>query len=115
MTTQDMNLRQIIHCYGCYGLWPHNELWDLYRWSGMTFCHINHCYGCYGIWPHNRLWQPRIWTWDRLFIAMGAMDNDLIINYEIFTDDLVWLLVRLIIAMCARENELIIDNDNLPF
>ena len=69
----------------------------------LTMCQIIDCYGCYGIWPHNRLWQPRIWTWDRLFIAMGAMDNDLLMNYEIFTDDLVWLLVKLIIAMGAMK------------
>ena len=130
-----MNLRQIIHCYGCYGLWPHNKLWDIYRWAWMTFSQIYNCYGCYeicyqseiwliypslytqhwitlgqircfgcyGIWPHNRLWQPWIWTWDRVFIAMGAMDNDLLMNYEIFTDDLVWLLVKLIIAMGAMK------------
>ena len=38
-----------------------------------------------------------------LFIAMGAMDYDLIINYEIFTDELEWLLVKSIIAMGAMK------------
>ena len=34
---------------------------------------------------------------------MGAMDYDLIINYEIFTDELEWLLVKSIIAIGAMK------------
>ena len=34
---------------------------------------------------------------------MGAMDYDLIINYEIFTDELECLLVKSIIAMGAMK------------